>query len=449
MPLQIESAVLEDACKNMIETILFSLRNAFRGTIYRVGRSPDLITQRITSGLIDQKRSEISWGIHERPDEYNPPGRPWVAYRDEPSRPLEAMAWCVEKQKSWTSEDPMRDPRSVRLQVEGGYENSHHMEPVLVRKTDLLLDMYSSFEYAKDYDGNPIWEDSDYIVVAVVKIHFKPLTVQIGSPETMAIKKLSRSLGTELLSYHLHRNSMMARQQLAKDRLNACNILADSLRNTIAKAAIAFSLVKQEIGYMRHQWVQVLLEARNEKNPKVVAIEELNLILAGMSEQAHDFGADLIAVNGRLLELHLTPEKAENWVVRQIEERWKQLLQRYPQGDEKERTIWRTIDRLKKSLYFGRDPEILSGYGKVPDEVKREWVSLLYSNSDHFDGSHVERLINMLSNPDVDIPSRERSRKRLIQLKALAETIGQLEQNTNFMLREVLKGGENGFNGNC
>ena len=43
----------------------------------------------------------------------------------------------------------------------------------------------------------------------------------------------------------------------------------------------------------------------------------------------------------------------------------------------------------------------------------------------------------------IEIPSRARSRKTLAQLKALAETVKQLEQNTNFLLRQVLNGGNN------
>ena len=131
MSIEIERNVLENACKEMIETILFCLPGAFKGTIYRVGRPPALITERITSGVIDSFRKQISWGLPENSDD-NPPGRLWTDYRDEPGRALEAMAWCVEKQMSWTSADPANDPRSVRLQVEGVEEDFHHMEPVWV-----------------------------------------------------------------------------------------------------------------------------------------------------------------------------------------------------------------------------------------------------------------------------------------------------------------------------
>jgi hypothetical protein len=209
LSIEIERNVLENACKEMIETILFCVPTAFKGTIYRIGRPPALITERITSGVIDSPRKQISWGLPEK-SEYNPPGRPWIDYRDEPGRPLEAMAWCIEKQISWTSADPGNDLRSVRLQVEGVEEDYHHMEPVLVRKSDLHLDMYSSLGYPRDYQERTIWQGSDYVVVAVIKIHFSPYTIRVGSRETRVIKKLSRSLGTQLLSHHLRQDSVRA-----------------------------------------------------------------------------------------------------------------------------------------------------------------------------------------------------------------------------------------------
>ena len=439
MSIEIEEAVLEKACMEMIETILFCLPHAFKGTIYRIGKPPDLIAERITSGIINDERKKISWGLPAKSD-YNPPGKPWVQYRDESNRSLEAMSWCVCKQKSWTAEDPGNDARSIRLHVEGELEDFNHMEPVLVHKSDLNLNMYSSPLYPKDYKGNVIWEESDYVVVAVIKIHFSPYTIKVGSHETRVIKKLSHSLGTELLSYQLRQDSMRAMQQLAKDRLNACNILADSLRNALTKSALVFSLVKKEIGYLRDQWEHVLMRYLKKKNVKVESIKTLNEILMNMDNRYEQFTKDLIDVQKRFLETSLPPEKGENWVIRQIEERWKGFLHNFPQDDHKTRMIWQTIDKLKKSLHFGRDSDIISNYNKIPEELKREWVNIIYSNTDRFDASVLERLIKVLDNPALDIPSRKRSKKTLIQLKVLAETMNHLERNTNFLLHQVLNG---------
>lgn len=443
MSIEIESNVLENACKEMIETILFCLPNAFKGTIYRVGRPPALITERITSGVIDSSRKQIAWGLPENSD-YNPPGRPWVDYMDEAGRPLEAMAWCVEKQVSWTAADPGNDPRSVRLQVEGVEEDTHHMEPVLVRKSDLHLDMYSSVEYPRDEHGRMIWQGSDYVVVAVVKIHFQPSTIRAGSPETKVIKKLSRSLGTQLLSHQLRFDSDRAMQQLARDRLNACNILADSLRNAITKSGVIFSLVKMEMWNLREQWEAMLLRERHEKNGKQEAIQELEDVLSSIKENNGELRSDLAAVQRRFLELPLSPEKAEKWVSLQIRERWNDLLAKNPQDEKTARRVRQALDKLTKSLYYGKIPEVVAGFSGIPRELKEEWVDVIYRSVDGYNDSTIERLLRLLANPTLSLPSRERSRRMLTQLKVLAENMDQLERNTNFLLRHVLNGRENG-----
>ncbi|MFP3911594.1 MAG: hypothetical protein ACLFUT_05925, partial [Desulfobacteraceae bacterium] len=86
MAIEIDKAVLERACKEIIESILICLPNAFKGTVYRVGRPPEMIAKRITSGEIDRKTNTITWGLPEKSD-YNPPRKSWLAYRDEPFRP--------------------------------------------------------------------------------------------------------------------------------------------------------------------------------------------------------------------------------------------------------------------------------------------------------------------------------------------------------------------------
>ena len=439
MTIEIEKAVLDKACKEIIETILFCLPNAYAGTIYRIGNPPALITKRIASGIMNGDRDKISWGLVARSG-YNPPGKPWIEYRDEPDRPLEAMAWCVEKQKSWTAEDPENDVRGTRLKAGGVAKDFHHMEPVLVRKADLYLDMYSDLEYPKDYHGNTLWMGNDYLVVAVIKIHFRPHTIKIGSHETRVIKKLSRSLGTELLSYQLHRDSMNAMQRLTTDRLNACNILADSLRNVITKSGLIFSLVKQEIGYLRDQWEQIVLDERKELYGKREAIETLNGFTRTLDSGNGELKKDLLEVQNKFLKLRLPPEKGENWVVMQIEERWKEFLSKYPQDDGDQKKIWETIERLKRSLYLGQDPDIIGHYNKIPEELKWKWVNLIYENTDRFNASALEKLIEMLADPALNIPFRERSQKALTHLKVLAETMSQLERNTNFLLRQVLNG---------
>lgn len=439
MTIRIQQHVLERACKDIIETILFCLPNAHKGTVYRIGGPPHLTATRITSGIIDSKRDTIAWGLPERSD-YNPPGKPWSDYRDEPGRPLEAMCWCVEKQKSWTAEDPKNDTRSVRLQLYGGTEDYHHMEPVLIRKQDLSIIGEPLHEYPKNYQGEMIWQESHYITAAVIKIHFRPNTIKMNTPDTRIIKKLSRALGTELLSYQLKEQSFDAMRQLAEDKIHSCNILADSLRNTITKSGLIFSLIKLELGSLRERWEQVLLRQSGQNGAKQDAVHALNQLLTQIQGGSEAKVMDLLDVQRRFLELFLPPEQGEKWVRMQIEERWNELLTEHTGDPALKQEVEAQIDRLKKSLHLGRDPQLLSGFSSVSEALKSRWIELLYQQNDRLDLEHLEEIIEILDEPRLDIPFQEKSRKSLIQLKVLAEVVGQLEERTNVVLREVLNG---------
>ena len=440
MAVKIDQKTLEKACKEIIETILFCLPNAYKGTVYHIGKPPELVSTCVTSGVIDGEKRHISWSLEESSG-YNPPGKRWIEYRDEPGRPLEAMAWCVEKQKSWTSEDPKNDSRSVRMQVEGVRDDFHHMEPVLIHKKDIFNGKDEEvLEYPSNYYGDLLWQNSEYVVAAVIKIHFIPGTIRMGSPETRVIKKLSKTLGTELLSYQLRHQSLEIMRQLAEDKLNSCNMLAHALRNAVAKSGLILSLIKLELGSLREQWEETLLQYSDKKEVKREAIHVLNTVLEKMDGASDELVKNLSDVQNRFLELSLPPEMAEHWVQMQIEEKWNKFLNKETLTDEQRMEIHAGLDKLKKSLYLGKDPDILANYDKVPDSLKKEWTDLIYSNVDHPDLQFLDRVSRILEDRSLNLPHQEKSRKSLVRLKALAEIICQLEENTNMVLQQVLNG---------
>jgi hypothetical protein len=251
---------------------------------------------------------------------------------------------------------------------------------------------------------------------------------------------LSRSLGTELLSYQLRQDSMKAMQDLSRDRLNACNILADSLRNAITKSGLIFTLVKQEIAYLREQWEKLLIKNSNEENPKIIAVNKLNSILDDLGEGLGEISGILHDAHVRFMDLSLPPSQGENWVKMQIEEKWDELFNKNGILDETRELVSDTIDELKGSLRFGKKTEITASYSAMPEDLKDRWAGLIYEEVKSMNDPLIDRLIDILGNPGLNIPCQEKSRKALLQLKALAETMGQLERNTNFLLHQVLNG---------
>lgn len=248
--------LLVATCRTMIRTILSWLDIATKGTIYKVGLMPELTAVRVLSGVRKPGTDELEWGL-PADSEYNAPGKKWGMYRDQPGRPLEAMGWCVEKQTSWTADDPMEDPRSVRKQVSGDPEDEFHMEPVLVRKKSLYGNA-QKIQYPVDWQGNPIWRDSEFVVCAVVKIHFRPGSLKAGDRSTVAVHNLARSLGTELLSLWFREKLYNASREFARQRLESCEILAHELRNTLVKLGFVFSAINAQIGILRERWERLL-----------------------------------------------------------------------------------------------------------------------------------------------------------------------------------------------
>jgi hypothetical protein len=197
-----------------------------------------------------------------------------------------------------------------------------------------------------------------------------------------------------------------------------------------------------ELGFLRVQWEEVLLEHSDKRVMKRDAVYALNEAVMEVAAIPEAERRELVDMQNKFLGLSLPPERGENWVRMQIEERWEELLHKNLLDEESAKEIYQYVDQLKKSLYLGRDPDILETYNSIPENLKREWVDLIYRNTDRIDFQLLDRLIHILQESSLGLPYQEKSRKSLIRLKGLAEIIGQLEEKTNAVLRQVLNGHE-------
>lgn len=441
----ITSEVLEKTCKDMIENILFCLRDANKGTIYRVGPLPKLQVVRITSGARAGNSDQIDWGLPEHSD-YNYPGKSWEQYQDRDGHVMEAMGWCVERQKSWTADDPSADVRSVRKQLRGELEDSHHMEPVLVRKADLYWDQVETLEYPLDQYGNPIWQDTEYVVVAVIKIHFKPGTITRGDRSTKIIKKLSRTLGTELLSLHVRETLAEAQKALARQRLQSCNVLAHEMRNTLIKLGFIFSAINAEIGFLREQWETQLEKAFPHMQHKKTLLSELNRII--QSRIAHLNGNKEVAITAKellndqqeLANMPLMPHMGEKWLANRIRPKWEWLLSESCAWDPDREMVLSLLDQLGQSIWLGTDKNLTRRISHLPDDLKDAWPRLAYTDFTAEQMPILEEIISFLDHPALDIPHRHQTKKILTSLRALVEMIPELEERTNRIISSLRNG---------
>ena len=437
--------ILERACKDMIETILFCLRNATKGTIYRVGPMPKLQVVRVTSGRRKEPGGQIMWGLPEDSD-YNYPGKTWEQYRDRPGHVREAMAWCVEKGKSWTADDPNQDARSVRKQLSNEPEDFHHMEPVLIGKSYLYGDL-AGFEYSSDYLGNPIWKECEYVVVAVIKIHFKAGTIRRGDDSTKIIKKLSRTLGTELLSLHVRETLSDAQKELTRQRLQSCNVLAHELRNTLIKLGFIFSAINAEISYLREQWESQIARAFPDMESKRHILGRLTEIINSQrpdlngSSNLGEVCETLLNDQRELSTLSLMPGIGEKWVANKIRPKWCKLLLESNVWDSRRDEINSLLERLKRSMWLGTDQELARKIKHLPEDLKVVWPALAYTDFTVDKVGVLNRILEFLDHPALDIPHKQQTRKVLTALKALVEMIPEVEERANRIILSLKNGG--------
>lgn len=446
----INDDILERSCKDMIETILLCLRNATKGTIYRIGPMPQLRSVRVTSGVRNEAAGEILWGVQEYSD-YNYPGKCWEDYKDRPGRALEAMAWCVEKAKSWTADDPYQDCRSVRKQLANEVEDYHHMEPVLIRKSYLYGDRVSELEYPVDYRGNTIWKDCENLVVAVIKIHFQKGLIQRGDYSTKVIKKLSRTLGTQLLSLHIRETLSEAQKELARQRLQSCNVLAHELRNTLIKLGFIFSAINAEISFLREQWEsQIALAYPDIENKRVILnrlsrLIESNLPVENVPTRLGRLCEQLIAEQGELAGLPLMPGLGEKWVDNKIWPKWQELMVESDAWEASREEIQSLIRRLKSAMWIGTDEELASRIEHLPEDIRSIWPKLAYVDFTVDKLMTLDQIIEFLEHPELQIPHKQQTRKILTSLRALVEMIPEVEERTNRMILSLKNGSfENG-----
>ncbi|MGQ9748327.1 hypothetical protein [Desulfosoma sp.] len=441
--------LLEKTCKNMIETILLCLDHATKGTIYRIGPMPELRSVRVTSGIREQGNCTIYWGLPAVSD-YNPPGKTWEQYRDRPGRALEAMAWCVERQKSWTADNPYEDQRSVRKQLSGEPEDWHHMEPVLVKKSDLYGEDLSGLEYPLNWKGTPIWQDTDYVVVAVIKIHFLPHSIQRGDRATKVIKKLSRILGTEMFSLHIRETLSQVQSELTQERFASCNALAHELRNTLMKLSFIFSAINAEVGFLREQWEEEIRKHTGLED-KTTLLGRLNEFIETRLENLNGHaelgavGRNLLAEQKELLVTPLLPEQAANWIAMKIQPKWERLLEESSAWNDLRQEIQGILERLKSAVWVGTDQEVADRLEHLPQEVRTLWPQLAYMEFSAEKLPMLDQVLALLNHPGMEVPHKKHTQKVLSSLKALAKIIPDMETRTNRILQFMRNGTEKGL----
>jgi hypothetical protein len=306
-------------------------------------------------------------------------------------------------------------------------------------------------EYPLDWQGKPIWKDTDYVVVAVIKIHFLPQTIRRGDDSTKIIKRLSRSLGTELLSLHLRETYLQARERLSRERLAACNDMAHEMRNTLAKMGFIFSTINTVVSFLRAQWEIELQKVLPSCDRKVTILAHLSTLL--LQGQPHLEGQDklmqlsteLLAEQNELANLFLLPQQEAEWLTSRIRPKWNRLLTSSREWEEQKEEIEHLLDRLQQSIWTVVDQKVADKLVHLPEDLRTMWPKLAYTQFSADNSFVLEEILTLLEHPVLSIRQKHQLKKALSSLKVLLQTISGIDEQANRVIYSLKNGEQTGI----
>jgi hypothetical protein len=289
------------------------------------------------------------------------------------------------------------------------------------------------------------------VVVAVIKIHFKSYKIRRGDRSTKIIKKLSRTLGTELLSLHIRETLSEAQKELARQRLQSCNVLAHELRNTLIKLGFIFSAINAEIGYLRETWEGEMEKAFPGCQGKRRILARLNeLLLTRLPElngtvRLVQLGKELLSEQQEMMALPLMPQVGEKWIDHKIRPKWHQLLLETTVWNPDREEVQHLLTDLAKAVWMGTDESLARQVRHLPEDLRTRWPKLAYVDFTVDKLVVLEEILDFLEHPQLIMPHKQQTKKILTSLKALAEMIPEVEERANRIIFSLKSGGS--FNG--
>ena len=230
----------------------------------------------------------------------------------------------------------------------------------------------------------------------------------------------------------------------ARQRLQSCEILAHELRNTLIKLGFIFSAVNSQIGIIREAWAQHLRAEFPELEWKETILEKLNQLirsrLPGLPASSDMLAAceSLLIHQSELATLSIVPQQGELWITNRIRPRWEELLSRSALWERTE--VMDLLERLDKSLRLGMDPGIISKVSGVPLLLAQKWADCAYTYITAENLKSLDDIIDLLDEAALPLPYKFQIRKVMKSLKALIETIPEVEETATKIVRSLRYG---------
>jgi len=380
----------------------------------------------------NRETNEIQWSTSSQKDS-DVSDKCWKDLRDCSTDAQAALSSCLQNQRIWTSSGS-KDAFSKEIEksCEKLLEKYFHLQPVLMRKADLWHSMPPASVYPKDKDGNPIWLNSDYIAVAVIKVNLALESYPFDQRYWQVTEELTKALAIQLLHLHSKESFSKKIELITEQRNELKEILINQIRQIMVKLSLINRVVDNEIANLRQSWENLIYEYHPGQPCKTNIVRQLNLLLQKLTVD-HNVPAESETVKqlawyqNKLAEFCFLPEENEVWFQQKIVPLWQNATSKFDSVQDVKRQIKKLLDQLEQSFYVGSNEKLIEKLDSIPNTIKSKWINLAYNGKHLTKVDLLKEYTYLLEEINIDFPNKRKTLENLVCLRNLAAYLQGLE----------------------
>lgn len=244
------------------------------------------------------------------------------------------------------------------------------------------------------------------------------------------------------------RQAEAARRELSRQRLQACNVVAHELRNSLIKIGFVFPAINSVMSFLREQWeleLRKVLSDQEDKNAILMRLGELLLMgqhnLGGQKELTR-VSEELLAEQMVVFNAFFLPQHGKAWLDNKIRPKWHRLLAECQAWEVYKEEVPLLLTHLEDAIRLAGDEELAKRMVHLPEDLRVQWPKLAYTEFSTANLGLLGDVLRLLEHPELDIKHKQQLSKLLTSLKALADITSLIEDRMNRMLLSLKSGEE-------
>jgi len=385
---------------------------------------------------INRETGAIQWSASSQTN-CDISGKCWKDLRDCSTNVQGALSYCLQNQRSWTSSGSKDDlSTGVEISSEKILEKHFHFQPVMMRKADLWHSMPPPSVYPRDRDGKPMWLNSDYVTVALIKINLALESHSFDQNYGQITEVITQALENQILYLNSKESFITRIKMFTEENQELQKILFNTIRQAMVKLSLINRVVDNEIADLRQSWENLVYKYHPKEPCKKNIVKQLNQLLQKLTVDLHvpvdsETARELAWYQDTMAQYSFLPEENEVWFQKKILPLWRDTTSGFNSSPNLKRKVKKLLDQLEQSFYVGSNEKLINKIDSIPKSLKSKLMNLAYNGKYLPKVDLLEEYTHILEKIDSDLLNKDKKLENLACLRMLAIYFQELENNLN------------------